>query len=72
MHNSDDSPLKKMLVHNDLMWDSIKILNKTKFITRMANIDIKLDHEMPVLVNEYYKIKVTIINNESFKINDIK
>lgn len=53
-------------------WNSIKILNQTSLITRDANIDLQVTHEQPILINEFYPIKLKLTNKEEFSIDNLK
>ncbi|XP_071790310.1 trafficking protein particle complex subunit 11-like [Asterias amurensis] len=47
-----------------LVWDRISIQQSISILPRPAHISIKLEHQPPCLVNEYYCIKLTVTNNE--------
>ena len=57
---------------NAKIWNSIKILNQTTLITRDALVDIKLEHDEPILIKEFYPIRLKIVNKEEFSINNLK
>ncbi|CAH1775669.1 unnamed protein product [Owenia fusiformis] len=52
-------------------WDNLTILSSTKIETRPARVNIEVLHEAPVLVNEFYYMKINISNNEEKPINQI-
>jgi hypothetical protein len=73
MYNlNTDHELAKLQKENAKIWNSIKILNQTTLITRDANIDIQLEHVAPVLINEYYPVKLRIKNREEFPIGNLR
>ena len=41
-------------------------------MVRKSNIDLKLEHKMPIFVDEYYAIKITIDNKEDSSIENIR
>ncbi len=57
---------------NDKLWNSIGILNTTSLIKRIANINIELTHDAPLLVLEYYAIKIKLTNLETFTVDNLK
>ena len=69
LYNVKENLTKQQIKENE-SWNQLKILNKTLFIHRPANIDIKLEHSQPVLVNEFYVIHVKILNKEKFQISN--
>ena len=71
MYNIKETLTKQQKNENNL-WNSIRIKNKAMFMNRDAKIDIKFEHCLPVLVNEFYAINVKITNKEKFEINDLK
>ena len=48
-----------------------KINFKISIISRKPNINVKLEHKMPILLDEYYALKLTIVNNEENSIGNI-
>ena len=40
-------------------------------MARKSKIKVKLEHKMPIFVDEYYAIKLTIENNEENSIENI-
>lgn len=52
-------------------WDQIDIDPSTKIVSRPAKLDIKLKHEAPSLLNEFYLVEVTVTNREDVTINNV-
>ena len=44
----------------------------SSIVNRKAKIEINLDHKQPIIVNEYYQVKVTILNNEESVIENLR
>ena len=40
-------------------------------MSRKAKIELKLEHRMPIFVDEYYAIRLTIENREETKIDNL-
>ena len=40
-------------------------------MSRKANVELKLEHKMPIFIEEYYAIKLTIENLEENTIENI-
>ncbi|CAF1639426.1 unnamed protein product, partial [Didymodactylos carnosus] len=54
------------------LWENIPIRRKTNFITRTAAVTLTADHKLPVLLYEYYPIKIHILNCENGDIETAK
>ncbi|EDV21594.1 uncharacterized protein TRIADDRAFT_30200 [Trichoplax adhaerens] len=55
-----------------LSFDQIQAKPATKLTSRKPLIDLKLQHEPPALVNEYYSVKLLIQNDEKAEISDVR
>lgn len=71
VYNIKETLTKEQKDENNL-WNLIKVKNKAMFINREAKMEIQFEHNLPVLVNEFYAIKVNIINKEKFQIDSLK
>ncbi len=72
MYNlNSDLEIENLQKENSKIWNSIKILNQTTLITRDALIDIQLEHNEPILMKEFYPIRLKITNKEEFLINNL-
>jgi hypothetical protein len=60
--NDDDSAAE---------WNSIEVVPCTNILSRQPNIQLKLEHSMPIFVDEYYAIRVAIENKEDSPIENI-
>ena len=56
---------------NNLDWNSISNLQNTSIVARKSNIELKLEHRMPIFVDEFYAIKLTIDNLEENPIENL-
>jgi len=54
-----------------ITWSDIDVLPHTNICARESQVDVSLLHEPPSLVNEFYLIKVFIVNNENCEISDV-
>ena len=73
MYNLSTEPeILKIQKENAKIWNSIKIKNQTLLITRNANVEIEFEHNSPVLLQEFYPIRLKILNKEDFPIKDLK
>jgi len=61
----------KNLQNDRLEWNSIKNLQNTSIVTRKSNIELKLEHNMPIFVDEYYAVRLTINNLEDNPIENL-
>ncbi|CAI9734552.1 Hypothetical predicted protein [Octopus vulgaris] len=52
-------------------WKSVTAIPITKIIPRHARLDIKVIHDSPSLLNEFYLVKINITNKENASISDI-
>ena len=53
-------------------WDEINVSPITSIVAKKSNIEIKLEHKMPIFVDEYYAIKLTIENKEDSAIENLR
>ncbi|XP_014662309.1 PREDICTED: trafficking protein particle complex subunit 11-like [Priapulus caudatus] len=68
------APTKKVPPGADLShvpWDKIAILSCASIIPREANLDVRVAHSTPALVNEFYRLTITVVNTELVEIIDI-
>lgn len=73
MYNlNSDSESARLQKENTKIWNSIKIQSQTTLITRNALVEIELEHVGPVLLQEFYPVRLKIINKEEFQINKLK
>ncbi len=54
-----------------LEWNSISNVQNTSIVTRKSNIELKLEHKMPIFVDEYYAVRLSIENLEENPIENV-
>jgi hypothetical protein len=64
--------LNRQQKESNKVWNSIGIQNTTSLIKRIANIDVELTHDEPLLVLEYYTIRMRLVNLETFTVDNLK
>jgi len=55
----------------EIFFFKIIISNFKSIISRKAKIELKLEHKMPIFIDEYYAIKLTIENREDNTIDNL-
>lgn len=53
-------------------WDSIPINPAARIISKKSKIELKLEHKLPIFVDEFYAVKLTIDNQEDKVIEDLR
>ncbi|GIX72364.1 trafficking protein particle complex subunit 11 [Caerostris extrusa] len=56
---------------DDPTFQNIIPLSHTNILPRNAHISIKIDHQPPALINEFYVFRLSITNDEISKINNV-
>lgn len=62
----------RIISKNILNLDDIKHLTLTTIVPRLSKVQLKVYHNQPALVGEWYEIKVIITNAEAIKITQIQ
>lgn len=70
-NRKNDSKRMEIVDGSNLDWNSISNLQNTSIVARKSNIELKLEHRMPIFVDEYYAMKLTIDNLEENTIEDL-
>lgn len=60
-----------LLDFDKIDWHSIVNNPTASIISRKAKIELKLEHKIPIFVDEYYAIKITIENKEENAIDNL-
>ncbi|KAJ7378712.1 Trafficking protein particle complex subunit 11 [Desmophyllum pertusum] len=64
--------LKSASKEDQIDWDDLKIVSKIKIEPRKPQIDIKLKHEPPALVNEFYELQLVVESLEDTPVKDLR
>ncbi|CAF0724301.1 unnamed protein product [Brachionus calyciflorus] len=64
-------PYRKSDAPRELDWNEINISPSTSIVSRKSKIELVLEHKQPVIVNECYPIKLTIVNKEETTIENL-